>query len=164
MSFCTGRACLRQSRDGHPARRSQKVPIWSGRTWHPSGLAQGSALRLDSRHRPALSRRVRPDKWQKSNDPEWQVLWSRASAAGASGRLLPALRLFSAAIAAHPTAGEPYEGSRHAQCQLQPRPRRRRLVRKMEDDKAARSGNCAGDAGAFLRFSASAICVCVKAA
>jgi hypothetical protein len=76
---------------------------------HPSGLAQGSALRLDSRHRPALSRRVRPDKWQKSNDPEWQVLWSRASAAGASGRLLPALRLFSAAIAAHLTAGEPYE-------------------------------------------------------
>jgi tetratricopeptide (TPR) repeat protein len=37
------------------------------------------------------------------------VLWSRASAARASGRPLPALRLFSAAIAAHPTAGEPYE-------------------------------------------------------
>jgi hypothetical protein len=43
MSFCTGRACLRQSRDGHPARRSQKVPIWSGRT------CTQAALRRDRR-------------------------------------------------------------------------------------------------------------------
>jgi hypothetical protein len=78
MSFCTGRACLRQSRDGHLARRSQKVPIWSGRTCTQAAL-----------------RRDRRSVWIVITEPRFGRRSERSAA--------------SPAIAAHRTAGEPYE-------------------------------------------------------
>src|SRR6185503_2136772 len=48
---------------------------------------------------------------QMTDNDAWQALWSSASIARTNGRLSLALRLFSAATAASPAAGEPYAES-----------------------------------------------------